>query len=177
MNIEDIKGKVIISGTSDGTLSMTYPITNCGLSTDELLKRVLPSDNNYAIIDQEELPEDNTYYSSWIYDDENKRIKIDVEKAKEIQKDNIREIRNKLLKEEDINFLKAVESGDTLKQNESANKKQILRDLPEIVDTVQITETTVDGISSEIESAWDENLLGEKKYVKKEKIIFKIVDE
>ena len=70
-----------------------------------------------------------------------------------------------------------MESGDTLKQNESANKKKILRDLPEIVDTVQITETTVDGISSEIESAWDENLLGEKKYVKKEKIIFKIVDE
>jgi hypothetical protein len=177
VSLEEIKGKAIIHNNSKGDFTITYPITNCGLSADEIIKQISPLDNKYTIINQEEIPEDNTYSDCWIYDSENEKIDINVEKAKERQKNNIRSIRNKLLVEEDVIFLKSLESGDTLGQNESSSRKQILRDLPEIVNNIQITETTVDGISSQIESAWDENLLGEKDYVKKEKIIFDILDE
>lgn len=177
VSLEEIKGKAIIHNNSEGSFMITYPIANCGLSADEIIKQISPLDNKYTIVNQEEIPEDNTYFDCWIYDSENEKIDINVEKAKESQKNNIRSIRNKLLVEEDVVFLKSLESGDTLGQNESSSRKQILRDLPEIVNNVQITETTVDGISSQIESAWDENLLGEKDYVKKEKVIFEILDE
>lgn len=177
MNIEDIKGKVILHNDENGDLLMSYPMTNCGLSADEILEQISPLDNKYSVINQEELPEDSTYINSWTYDHENKKLDINVEKAKETQKDNIRIIRDKLLKEEDINFLKAVESGDTLKQNESSNRKQILRDLPEIVDNVEITESDIEGISSQIESAWDENLLGESTFIKKERLFYELTGE
>lgn len=56
-------------------------------------------------------------------------IKINLDKAKEIHKQNIRRIRKKEFEDLDIQFMKAVELGDTEKQNEISQKKQILRDL------------------------------------------------
>ena len=85
-------------------------------------------DNEYTVMEEKDLPVDKSFIGAWTYDHVNKKIDIDIEKAKEIQKNNIRIRRDNLLKKEDINFLKAVESGDTLEQNASANRKQILRD-------------------------------------------------
>lgn len=56
-------------------------------------------------------------------------IKINLDKAKEIHKQNIRRVRQKELEILDIEFIRAVESGDLEKQNEIKQKKQILRDL------------------------------------------------
>ena len=46
-------------------------------------------------------------------------IKINLDKAKEIHKQNIRRIRKKEFEDLDIQFMKAVELGDTEKQNET----------------------------------------------------------
>lgn len=56
-------------------------------------------------------------------------ITINVEKAKEIKKSRIREERNPLLAQLDVEFMKAVEMGDIQKQQEIALKKQELRDI------------------------------------------------
>ena len=162
---EDIENKVFIHNDNNGNFAITYPIVDCGLTPNEIIENMPILNNEYTTMEEKDLPLDKSFIGAWNYDHANKKIGIDIEKAKEIQKDNIRQIRNKLLKEEDINFLKAVESGDTLEQNSSANRKQILRDLPEIVDNVEITESDIDGISYEIESAWDENLLGKNKFI------------
>lgn len=55
-------------------------------------------------------------------------ILIDMTKAREIKRDMIRAERAPLLAALDIEFMRAVEQGDTAKQQEIAAEKQRLRD-------------------------------------------------
>lgn len=52
-----------------------------------------------------------------------------MQKAKEIVKDGLRAAREPLLKDLDIQFMRAVETGNTSLQAEIAAKKQELRDI------------------------------------------------
>ena len=77
-------------------------------------------------------------------------IIINPDKAKAIWKDKWREARKPLLASLDIEFMKAVEAGDSAKQAEIASKKQALRD---------VTSTPIDGNTpEEIKADWPENL-------------------
>lgn len=87
-------------------------------------------------------------------------IKINVDKAKEIQKDKIRQVRKPLLEKLDVDFVKALElGGDTAA---IAAEKQALRDVTNIVTEAEITGTTVTEITQELKAIWDEDLLGPK---------------
>lgn len=55
-------------------------------------------------------------------------ITVNMDKAREIKKDMIRVVRNKKLQELDVEFMRAVETGDVTKQAEVSAKKQALRD-------------------------------------------------
>ena len=80
-------------------------------------------------------------------------IIINPDKAKAIWKDKWREARKPLLASLDIEFMKAVESGDSGKQAEVAAQKQALRD---------VTQTEIAGNSpDEIKAVWPQ-VLGEK---------------
>lgn len=57
-------------------------------------------------------------------------ISINIDKAKDIWRNILRVDRIPYLENLDIEFMRAVESGDINKQKEIANKKQILRDAP-----------------------------------------------
>ena len=59
-------------------------------------------------------------------------IIINIDKAKEIQKERWRLARTPILESLDVEFLMAVEAEDKDKQNEIAVKKQELRDVTEI---------------------------------------------
>jgi hypothetical protein len=87
-------------------------------------------------------------------------IKINVDKAKEIQKDKIREVRKPLLEKLDVEFVRALElGGDT---STITAQKQALRDVTNLVTEAEITGTTVDEITTELKEVWDESLLGPK---------------
>ena len=78
-------------------------------------------------------------------------ISIDINKAKDIWKNKIRTARKTALEKLDVDYMRADESGgDT---TSIVADKQILRDLPEQVDTA----TTTD----EIKSVWND-MLGDK---------------
>jgi len=87
-------------------------------------------------------------------------IGINVDKAKEIHKDIIREVRKPLLQSEDVTFMRAVEAGDTDTQAAVAAKKQALRDATDVVDSVTITATDVLGVTNELKQVWDADVLG-----------------
>lgn len=89
-------------------------------------------------------------------------IKINVDKAKEIQKNMMRVVRKPLLEKLDVDFVKALEIGSDLE--EIKIKKQELRDVTNLVTEAEITGTTIDEVTSEIKSIWDETLLGPKPY-------------
>jgi len=73
-------------------------------------------------------------------------IIVNPDKAKVIWKDKWREARRPLLASLDIEFMKAVEAGDSAKQAEIASKKQALRD---------VTQTEIVGNTpEEIKAVW-----------------------
>jgi len=87
-------------------------------------------------------------------------IKINLDKAKEIQKDKLRAARKPLLEKLDVDFVRALELGtDT---TPITTQKQALRDVTNIVTEAEITGTTVDEITTELKAIWDEDLLGPK---------------
>ena len=89
-------------------------------------------------------------------------IKINLDKAKEIQKDKIRQVRTPLLEKLDVDFVRALElGGDTAS---IASQKQALRDVTNIVTEAEITGTTVDEITTELKAIWNEDLLGPTVY-------------
>jgi hypothetical protein len=87
-------------------------------------------------------------------------IGIDINKAKEIHKDKIREVRNPLLQEKDVEYMRAQESGNTEKVAEIVAEKQALRDATTIVNDVEISATSVLGVTEELKQVWDETVLG-----------------
>tara|TARA_R100001443_G_C3252983_1_gene153748 strand:- start:13 stop:258 length:246 start_codon:yes stop_codon:yes gene_type:complete len=79
-------------------------------------------------------------------------ITINIDKAKKIWKDKIRNARKLKLEELDIQYIRALESSaDT---SDIVTKKQELRDFPAQVDSA----TTTD----EIKAVWDTDKLGNK---------------
>lgn len=87
-------------------------------------------------------------------------IQINVDKAKEIHKDHIRSVRNPLLQQKDVEYMRASEIGDTEKVAAVVAEKQELRDATKIVDNVEITGTSVNEITAELKQVWNEDLLG-----------------
>jgi hypothetical protein len=58
-------------------------------------------------------------------------ININIEQAKEIWKDNLRTKRQPFLESLDLEYIKAIESNDTEKQQAVIAKKKLLRDCTE----------------------------------------------
>lgn len=86
-------------------------------------------------------------------------IKINLEKALEIHKTKIREKREFVFKDLDIQFMKALEQGNTTLSAEIGLKKQALRD---------ITDIDISNVSTldELKALWNEELLGSSPYTK-----------
>ena len=84
-------------------------------------------------------------------------LEINLEKALEIHKTKIREKRESVFKDLDIQFMKALEQGNTTLSAEIGAKKQSLRD---------ITDIDISNISTldELKQIWDVELLGESPY-------------
>jgi hypothetical protein len=83
-------------------------------------------------------------------------IKINIEKARDIWRDKIRLARASKWEELDGAWFQATEVNDTQKISEIVNKKQILRDFPNL-DTIAEAESI-----EELREIWDTELLGDK---------------
>ena len=81
---------------------------------------------------------------------------IDMAKAREIHKNNIREAREPLLKALDVDFQKALETGAST--TDIVSKKQALRDAP--ADSGITNATTTD----ELKAQWNTSILGTSPY-------------
>lgn len=84
-------------------------------------------------------------------------IQINLEKALEIHKKKIREKRELVFKDLDIQFMKALEQGNMELSAQIGTKKQALRD---------ITDIDISNISTldELKQIWNVELLGESPY-------------
>lgn len=128
---------------------ITYPQLNGQVAviipTGDVYSAVkdVPKNVPYKIVSS--LNIDNDYFNAYEYDDTD-GAKVNLEKAKAIHKDKWREARKPKLEKLDIDFMKAVEVGDSQKQSEIAAQKQALRD---------VTNTPLDGTTlEEIKAVW-----------------------
>jgi hypothetical protein len=83
----------------------------------------------------------------------------DTNKALEVLKNLIRNKRTKLFSDLDVQYMRAIESGNTELQNQIAEKKEILRNL---------TDISIDGITTreELIALWPEHILGTNPFPK-----------
>lgn len=122
--------KKIIYKHTNNEVAVVNIVDGISDTLESLVPRVVPSNHEWAIIEEKEIPIDRTFRDAWIF--KNKSISVDIEKAKEIWRDRYREVRSSLLVSLDIEFMKAVESGNVKLQQEIAFKKQALRDITQI---------------------------------------------
>jgi len=85
-------------------------------------------------------------------------ISEDLDKAKELFKDKIREVRGPLLAAEDVVYMKALEADDATAKAASVTKKQALRDAPAAAAIDAATDI------AGLKAAWDADLLGDSPY-------------
>jgi hypothetical protein len=85
-------------------------------------------------------------------------ISEDLDKAKELFKDKIREVRGPLLTAEDVVYMKALEADDATAKAASVTKKQALRDAPAASAIAAATDI------AGLKAAWDADLLGDTPY-------------
>ena len=79
--------------------------------------------------------------------------KVNMPKARGVQMDNIRVVRNSELVKEDLNILKAIEAGDSSEQDAVKTKKQTLRGIPQTFDL-----TTDNDTPEELKAKWPSEL-------------------
>ena len=158
-NLDDIV--IIYNDHSTNEFCTTFPVADCGLCLQEIIDRNLGIGSTYTIMNKTDLPTDYTYFSAWTYNEETNQLGIDILKAKEQQKNNIRMVRKLLLEKEDVIFMRSLENGDTAEQQASVARKQVLRDMTNQVTDLSISGSSIDEISSEIEGTWNKDLLGE----------------
>ena len=120
--------KVIVYTNSNGNISVCYPTGE--IPIEDVLKKDCPK--GAFIIDSSELPEEhNEFFNAWKLDNNNK-VFVDINKAKEITKDRLRVERKPLLEAQDVLFQRALESNtDT---SAIVAEKQRLRDITKLAD-------------------------------------------
>lgn len=149
----------------EGGVALGFPTPEAleTASIHEIAKRDTPPGKSFWIINKDAVPNDDTFYDAWELDPESSQmIKINVDKAKEIHNNVVREVRKPLLEKLDVDFTRALEEQkDTTKIVE---QKQKLRNVTNIVSKAKISSTNVDEVTQQIKNLWDESLLGANPY-------------
>lgn len=140
----------IIYTQSDGTVAVIHP---AGGDASKAIKDV-PDGVAYEIIDDSAVPTDRSFRNAWVQ--ENKTIKTDMTKAKNLHRENIRNSRKYKFPKLDAEYNKLVEkSADT---TAVVAKKQALRDAP--------ADSAIEAASDEaaLKAQWNTSILGTSPY-------------
>ena len=115
---------------------------------------IVDKDGNQIDAASATVPANRDFRGAWVLD--GSVISEDMDKAKEIFKDKIREVRKPLLEAKDVELMKALEAGTSTTAIASA--KDALRDA---TDASAISSAST---ISELKAAWDSSLLGDSPY-------------
>jgi len=115
---------------------------------------IVDKDGNQADASQVTVPSGRDFRGAWTLS--GNVISEDLDKAKEIFKDKIREVRKPLLEAKDVELMKALEAGSDT--SAIATAKDALRDAPAA--SAINSATTI----AELKAAWDTSVLGESPY-------------
>lgn len=128
--------KNIVWKRSDGVVAITHIIDQADSETDvpghssqdEAVLMIGRGDVPHgweAVEFDAELPPDRTFRDAWFHDG---KIRVDMEKAKDIWRETIRADRKPILESLDVAFIRALETGDAELVGDIRAQKQALRD-------------------------------------------------
>jgi len=55
----------IIYPQENGSIAMIIPASNCGVSIEEIARKDVPPGIPYLIVNDQDLPEDDSYFNAW----------------------------------------------------------------------------------------------------------------
>ena len=117
---------------------------------------IVDKDGNQIDASTATVPSDRHFRGAWSLS--GKVISEDMDAAKVIFKDKIREVRAPLLEAEDVVYMKALEADDATAKAASVAKKKKLRDAP-AASAISDADTI-----DKLKAAWDEDVLGTSPY-------------
>ena len=117
---------------------------------------IVDKDGNQIDASTASVPSDRHFRGAWSLS--GTVISEDMDAAKVIFKDKIREVRAPLLDAEDVVYMKALEADDASAKTASVAKKTALRDAP-----AASAITSADTIAK-LKAAWDTSVLGDSPY-------------
>ena len=117
---------------------------------------IVDKDGNQADASAVTKPADRHFRGAWSLS--GTVISEDMDAAKAIFKDKVREVRNPLLDAEDVVYMKALEADDASAKSASVTKKTALRDAP--------AASAINAASdiAALKAAWDTDVLGDSPY-------------
>ena len=117
---------------------------------------IVDKDGNQIDASTATVPSDRHFRGAWSLN--GSVISEDMDSARAIFRDKVREVRNPKLTALDADYMKALEDGDTAAQSAIATVKQSLRDAP--------AAAAIDSASdiAALKAAWDADLLGDSPY-------------
>lgn len=138
----------------DGMLIIICPADKTNLTLDEIKARNCPTDKTIYTVQPSDCPTDRSFRDAWSYDGTN--FGVNITKAKEIHRDNIRNARTPKLAELDVEFQKALETGAST--TDIVTRKQALRDAP--------ADSAIDAATDEagLKAQWNTSILGDSPY-------------
>lgn len=122
----------IIYKDSDG-VKVIIPSPHYKGTLEELAKKRVPDGLVYKIVSDDSIPTDRYFRNAW--DIKSGKVVTDIAKAKEIKKEYIRQDREPLLKQLDIEVMKNIK--DPVKIDEIESQKQRLRDITKQIDNIK----------------------------------------
>ena len=147
--------RVIWTDSVTGYVCTLTPSDNCKRTVEEIAKKDVPDGETYYILNTTDVPTDNIYWEAINYHP-SQGFTYDIAKAKEVQKGLIRTAREPKLQELDIQFQRALETGEST--SDIVANKQKLRDATE--NGALINANTI----AEIKASWDTSILGSSPY-------------
>lgn len=136
--------KLIVYNNDDGFMSVVIPAYKDNMSEsdkDSLLNYVISNDipklpngqsRKYFIIERSQLPDRKYLKNSWKVNETTGGIYLDKTLSTNHKKQQFRTLRKPLLEKLDVDFMRALENGDTNLVNTIKQKKQELRDITTI---------------------------------------------
>ena len=124
--------KRIVYQAENGIAVVVIPDPNFlakGNTMDNVLIKCVPENcrDSANVVEVDTVPSDRTFRNSWVTS-KGKSVEVDLDKAKVIAKEKVREARVPKFQELDIAYQRADEDGDADNKNAVADKKKVLRD-------------------------------------------------
>ena len=117
---------------------------------------IVDKDGNQIDASTATVPADRHFRGAWSLS--GSVITEDMDAAKAIFKDKIREVRGPLLEAEDVVYMKALEAGDSDAQAASVTAKNALRNAPAASAITNAADIAA------LKAAWDTDVLGDSPY-------------